>query len=65
VGNSSNAGFVGLMTPTGIAFLILFFFLLIAVIAFGAAWVKAGEARAREERRQLKEMMATRDKNQT
>ena len=52
------------MTPTGIVLLTLFFFLLVAVIAFGAAWIKNGEARAREERRQLKEMVAAKKKAQ-
>ncbi|MGV3617665.1 MAG: hypothetical protein ACO1SV_20255 [Fimbriimonas sp.] len=64
MGTSSNAGFVGLMTPTGMLLLVLFTCLLIAVIAFGAGWIKQGEARAREERRRLKEAVAVRDENQ-
>ena len=49
------------MTPMGLFLLGLFFFLLVAIIAFGSAWIKAGEARDREMRRQLKEMMAAKD----
>jgi hypothetical protein len=64
VGSSaSNAGFAGLMTPTGLMLLVFFFLLLIAIISFGAAWFKTGEAKAREERQRVKEMMAEQKRN--
>ncbi len=49
------------MTPEGLFFLVLFTLLLIAVIAFGSAWIKAGEARAREERQKLKALKEARE----
>lgn len=51
------------MTPTGLMLLVFFFLLLVAIISFGAAWIKTGEAKAREERRRLKEMVAERKRN--
>jgi uncharacterized membrane protein affecting hemolysin expression len=57
-----NAGFVNLMTPIGLLLLVLFFCLLVAVIAFGSAWIKLGEQNARNERARLKELKAERDR---
>jgi hypothetical protein len=51
------------MTPTGLMLLVFFFLLLSAIISFGAAWIKTGEAKAREERRRLKEMVAEQKRN--
>lgn len=51
------------MTPTGIMLLVFFILLLSAIISFGAAWIKTGEARAREERKKLKEALAEQKRN--
>lgn len=63
MGNSSNAGFVGLMTPTGILLLIVAFTLLIAITIFGATLIRAGERRAREYRAELKRQMESKEKD--
>jgi Na+-transporting methylmalonyl-CoA/oxaloacetate decarboxylase gamma subunit len=51
---SSNAGFQGLATPMGVLFVFVSLILLIAIIMFGAALVKAKEASDREKRAEMK-----------
>lgn len=63
--NSSNAGFVGLMTPVGIVVLLFSILLLIAIIVFGAGLIRAGEARSRAYRAELKRMKEEHDARQS
>lgn len=50
------------MTPQGLTMLVISVLLLIAIINFGSGWVKAGEARARAERAELKKWKEERDR---
>ena len=58
---NSPTGFGSLMTPMGLAILTISVLLLVALINFGSAWIKVGEAKARAERKELAKLKAERE----
>ncbi len=60
--SGSPTGFGQLMSPFGIAMLIGSILVFAVMIKLGSIWVRTGEERAREERRQLKRLVEERDR---